>query len=188
MHEHNGSRRTTRQGDVGGIRIGGDAPIVVQSMTNTDTADARATAAQVFDLWQAGSELVRITVNTMEAAAQVAPIRDLLLRRNCDVPLVGDIDGDGKADLAVWRAPTGTWFIITSSTGYDYNSQVQKPFGSQAAGDVPLLPDFDGDGKADLAVLRAPTGVWFCLTSSSTYAATGPAFQFGVQSDVPMTR
>ncbi|MEP6701350.1 MAG: flavodoxin-dependent (E)-4-hydroxy-3-methylbut-2-enyl-diphosphate synthase [Betaproteobacteria bacterium] len=94
------TRRPTRQVDVGGIAIGGDAPIVVQSMTNTDTADASATAAQVLALWRAGSELVRITVNTQDAAAQVAPIRDLLARQGCDVPLVGDFHFNGHKLLA----------------------------------------------------------------------------------------
>src|SRR5512140_571992 len=83
-------RKTTRQVRIGELAIGGGAPIVVQSMTNTDTADAHATAQQVFDLARAGSELVRITVNTSEAAAQVARIRDELAARGCAVPLVGD--------------------------------------------------------------------------------------------------
>ena len=66
------ARRISTQVRVGDVAIGGGAPIVVQSMTNTDTADAEATARQVAELWRAGSELVRITVNTPEAAAQVA--------------------------------------------------------------------------------------------------------------------
>ena len=80
---------------VGNIAIGGDAPIVVQSMTNTDTVDAVGTAQQVFELAQAGSELVRITVNTPEAAAQVPRIRELLDQKNCAVPLVGDFHYNG---------------------------------------------------------------------------------------------
>ncbi len=85
---------------IGDVVIGGGAPIVVQSMTNTDTADARATAQQVHDLARAGSELVRITVNTAEAAAQVAHIRDELGRRNCAVPLVGDFHFNGHRLLS----------------------------------------------------------------------------------------
>ena len=88
-------RRHSRAVQVGGVVIGGAAPVVVQSMTNTDTADAAATAEQVYALARAGSEMVRITVNTPEAAAQVAPIRDLLDRRGCDVPLVGDFHYNG---------------------------------------------------------------------------------------------
>ena len=88
-------RRASRQVTVGGIAIGGGAPIVVQSMTNTDTADARATADQVHALWRAGSELVRVTVNTPEAAAAVAPLRERLDVLGCDVPLVGDFHYNG---------------------------------------------------------------------------------------------
>ncbi|MGB8857108.1 MAG: flavodoxin-dependent (E)-4-hydroxy-3-methylbut-2-enyl-diphosphate synthase [Burkholderiales bacterium] len=88
-------RRSTRMVRVGAVLVGGDAPIVVQSMTNTDTADAEGTAKQVAALARAGSELVRITVNSPEAAAQVARIRDLLDGMNCDVPLVGDFHFNG---------------------------------------------------------------------------------------------
>ena len=94
------SRKTTRAVRVGSSVIGGGAPIVVQSMTNTDTADAAATAQQVWDLARAGSELVRITVNTAEAAAQVARIRDELARRDCTVPLVGDFHFNGHRLLS----------------------------------------------------------------------------------------
>lgn len=80
---------------VGAVAIGGGAPVVVQSMTNTDTADAVATAIQVAELWRAGSELVRITVNTPEAAAQVAGIRARLDAMGCDVPLIGDFHFNG---------------------------------------------------------------------------------------------
>jgi (E)-4-hydroxy-3-methylbut-2-enyl-diphosphate synthase len=88
-------RRNSRQVLVGGIAIGAHAPIVVQSMTNTDTADAAATVAQVMDLARAGSELVRITVNSPEAAAQVAAIREQLDAKGCHVPLVGDFHFNG---------------------------------------------------------------------------------------------
>jgi (E)-4-hydroxy-3-methylbut-2-enyl-diphosphate synthase len=93
-------RRTTRQTRIGGVAIGGGAPIVVQSMTNTDTADVDATVGQVFDLARAGSELVRITVNTAEAAAAVATIRDRLAARGCEVPLVGDFHYNGHKLLS----------------------------------------------------------------------------------------
>src|ERR1700680_3100490 len=74
------TRRSSVQVSVGAIRVGGGAPIVVQSMTNTDTADVEGTAGQVQALARAGSELVRITVNTSEAAAEVATIRETLAR------------------------------------------------------------------------------------------------------------
>lgn len=89
------SRRPSQRVQVGKVVLGGDTPVVVQSMTNTDTADAEATTKQVFELAQAGSELVRITVNTPEAAAQVANIRARLDALGCDVPLVGDFHYNG---------------------------------------------------------------------------------------------
>ncbi|STQ90866.1 flavodoxin-dependent (E)-4-hydroxy-3-methylbut-2-enyl-diphosphate synthase [Iodobacter fluviatilis] len=88
-------RRKTRQVQVGNVWVGSDHPVVVQSMTNTDTADAAATTQQVYELWKAGSELVRITVNSPEAAAQVATIRASLDAMGCDVPLVGDFHFNG---------------------------------------------------------------------------------------------
>ncbi|MGH8738356.1 MAG: flavodoxin-dependent (E)-4-hydroxy-3-methylbut-2-enyl-diphosphate synthase, partial [Burkholderiales bacterium] len=87
--------RHSRQVRIGDVMVGGGAPIVVQSMTNTDTADAQATVAQVCALAQAGSELVRITVNSPQAAAQVASIRQRLDALGCTVPLVGDFHFNG---------------------------------------------------------------------------------------------
>jgi (E)-4-hydroxy-3-methylbut-2-enyl-diphosphate synthase len=83
-------RRSTHGVDVAGVRVGGGEPVVVQSMTNTDTADIDATVAQVAALARAGSELVRITVDRDEAAKAVPHIRDRLARAGVDVPLVGD--------------------------------------------------------------------------------------------------
>jgi len=93
-------RRLTRRAVVGGIPIGGGAPIVVQSMTNTDTVDIAATVAQVKALADAGSELVRITVNTAEAAAAVPAIRERLDALGCDVPLIGDFHFNGHKLLS----------------------------------------------------------------------------------------
>jgi len=89
------ARRRTRQVLVGCVAIGGQAPVVVQSMTNTDTADVIGTARQVAQLARAGSEIVRVTVNTREAAAAVPKIREQLLRMNLEVPLVGDFHFNG---------------------------------------------------------------------------------------------
>jgi (E)-4-hydroxy-3-methylbut-2-enyl-diphosphate synthase len=88
-------RRTSVMVTVDAVRVGGGAPIVVQSMTNTDTADIEGTAKQVLSLARAGSELVRITVNTSEAAAAVAPIRERLERAGVRVPLIGDFHFNG---------------------------------------------------------------------------------------------
>ena len=93
-------RRGTRGVDVAGVRIGGGAPVVVQSMTNTDTADVNATVKQVAELWRAGSELVRVTVNNPESAAAVPRIRDKLAMMNVPVPLVGDFHYNGDRLLA----------------------------------------------------------------------------------------
>ena len=102
-----------------------------------------------------------------------------------DVPLSGDIDGDGINDLVVWRASTGTWFWLTSSSGYTGGGS--QRWGSQALGDVPLLGDIDGDGADDLVVWRASTGMWYWLTSASQYTVAGEK-QWGTkaQGDIPM--
>ena len=87
---------------VGDISVGGQHPVVIQSMTNTDTADIDATVKQVFELWKAGSEIVRITVNSEDAAKSVAPIKDQLIQLNCNVPLVGDFHFNGHKLLALY--------------------------------------------------------------------------------------
>lgn len=105
---HPAARRPTRQVELRWgsrvVRVGGDAPVMVQSMTNTDTADAIATAIQVKELAQAGSEVVRITVNSPEAAAEVAAIRAQLDRMGVDVPLVGDFHYNGHKLLTQFPA------------------------------------------------------------------------------------
>src|SRR5919198_4668680 len=83
-------RRASVAVDVGGVTVGGDAPIVVQSMTNTDTADVEGTARQVAALARAGSEIVRITVDRSEAATAVPHIKERLLKMGVGVPIVGD--------------------------------------------------------------------------------------------------
>src|SRR6476661_3354485 len=83
-------RRRSVPVNIGGVIVGGPAPIVVQSMTNTDTADIDATVRQVAQLARAGSELVRITVDRDESAAAVPHIRDRLRARGVNVPLIGD--------------------------------------------------------------------------------------------------
>jgi (E)-4-hydroxy-3-methylbut-2-enyl-diphosphate synthase len=80
---------------IGGVVVGGDAPVVVQSMTNTDTADVKATTQQVAELWRAGSELVRVTVNNAESARAVPEIRDRLAMMGISVPIIGDFHYNG---------------------------------------------------------------------------------------------
>lgn len=89
------ARKHTQQVLVGNIKVGGNAPIVVQSMTNTDTADVAATVKQIMELSAAGSELVRITVNTEEAAAAVPEIRSQLDKQGFSVPIIGDFHFNG---------------------------------------------------------------------------------------------
>ncbi len=93
-------RRATRAVRIGHVTVGGGAPVVVQSMTNTDTADVAATTKQVAELARAGSELVRVTVNTTEAAAAVPRIRERLDMMGCNVPLIGDFHYNGHQLLA----------------------------------------------------------------------------------------
>ncbi|MCK2125998.1 flavodoxin-dependent (E)-4-hydroxy-3-methylbut-2-enyl-diphosphate synthase [Thauera aromatica] len=97
-------RRRTRQVAIGKVRVGGEAPIVVQSMTNTDTADVLGTAMQVAELARAGSEMVRITVNNEAAANAVPHIRDRLLALGVEVPLVGDFHYNGHKLLTDFPA------------------------------------------------------------------------------------
>lgn len=89
------NRRTTPSVNVGGVLIGSEHPVVVQSMTNTDTEDVRSTAQQIAELARAGSEMVRITVNTENAAASVAGIMERLEMMSCEVPVVGDFHYNG---------------------------------------------------------------------------------------------
>ncbi|MGA7980758.1 MAG: flavodoxin-dependent (E)-4-hydroxy-3-methylbut-2-enyl-diphosphate synthase [Chromatiaceae bacterium] len=95
MSNNSIARRRSVPVAIGGVVVGGDAPIVVQSMTNTDTADVAGTAAQVAELARAGSDLVRITVNNESAAQAVPAIREALGRKRVDVPLVGDFHFNG---------------------------------------------------------------------------------------------
>jgi (E)-4-hydroxy-3-methylbut-2-enyl-diphosphate synthase len=114
-------RRASVPVDVGGVVIGGDAPIVVQSMTNTDTADVEATARQTADLARAGSEIVRVTVDRDEAAKSVPLIRDRLAQMGVSVPLVGDFHYNGHTLLAENHAcaeALAKWRINPGNVGF----------------------------------------------------------------------
>ena len=121
-------RRRALHGHIGRIGIGGDAPVVVQSMTNTDTADVASTTKQVAELWRAGSELVRITVNTHEAAAAVPRIREKLDMMGIDVPLIGDFHYNGH--LLLTREPAaavalGKYRINPGNVGFGKKRDTQ---------------------------------------------------------------
>jgi len=102
------SRRPSTSVSIRGVPVGGAHPVVVQSMTNTDTADAAGTAQQVAELFEAGSQLVRITVNNDEAAQAVPEIRQRLVDRGLDVPLVGDFHYNGHLLLTKYPACAAT--------------------------------------------------------------------------------
>src|SRR3984957_18959543 len=95
----NANRLKTHGVKVGRVTVGGGAPIVIQSMTNTDTADAEGTARQCIELAMAGSELVRITVNVPEAAEAVPEIKQRMLDAGCEAPLIGDFHYNGHVLL-----------------------------------------------------------------------------------------
>src|ERR1700682_1938329 len=98
------SRRAAAVVDVAGVKVGGNHPIVIQSMTNTDTADSASTINQVMALARAGSELVRVTVNTEEAAAAVPKIADCLEKFGVRVPIIGDFHYNGHILLKKYPA------------------------------------------------------------------------------------
>jgi (E)-4-hydroxy-3-methylbut-2-enyl-diphosphate synthase len=133
MTDHNPNygphpRRRTIGVQVGSTLIGAGAPVVVQSMTNTDTADIDATTRQVAQLWRAGSELVRITVNTDEAAAAVPRIREKLDRMSVSVPLIGDFHYNGH--LLLTRYPDcaqalGKYRINPGNVGFGHKRDTQ---------------------------------------------------------------
>ncbi|KAF1708576.1 4-hydroxy-3-methylbut-2-en-1-yl diphosphate synthase [Pseudoxanthomonas kalamensis DSM 18571] len=93
-------RRITREVRIGNVAVGGGQPVVVQSMTNTDTADVASSVKQVAELWRAGSELVRLTVNNPESAAAIPRIREKLEMMGVEVPLIGDFHYNGHQLLA----------------------------------------------------------------------------------------
>ncbi|HMC78291.1 MAG TPA: FG-GAP-like repeat-containing protein [Vicinamibacterales bacterium] len=149
------------------------------SVTSSGKAAAVFTAGAT-----AGSASLSVTVDNQTVSSPVT-ISAPALRHTA----AADVDGDSLSDLMVWRGPTGTWYWLTSSTGYGSPTALSKQWGNQAAGDVPFLTDIDGDGAADLVLWRASTGTWFWLTSTTGYNyASAGSKQWGNQSlgDVPM--
>ena len=121
-------RRTSYATTIGRVAIGGDNPVVVQSMTNTDTADVAGTVAQVLQLAQAGSELVRITVNNEAAAKSVPLIYEQLLQQNCTTPLVGDFHYNGHRLLIAvpeMAMALGKYRINPGNVGFGEKQDIQ---------------------------------------------------------------
>jgi hypothetical protein len=106
-----------------------------------------------------------------------------------DKPVLADYDGDGATDLAVWRGPTGSWYLLLSGGGYSQAGARSVQWGGATAGDQPVVGDYDGDGKTDIAVWRGPTGMWYIKTSSTDFADS-VAVQWGSSTvqDVPVPR
>ncbi len=112
------TRRKTTEVLVGGVAVGGTNPVVVQSMTNTDTADVDATVGQILALGKAGSELVRVTVNNEGAAKAVPEIVARLRDQGVTTPVIGDFnDWDGRRNPMRLRGQTGVWEIFMPGLG-----------------------------------------------------------------------
>jgi hypothetical protein len=146
---------------------------------------------QISDLviWRASSGTWFWLLSTQSYAPAAAGMKQWGNQSLGDIPMLAEMDGDGKMDLVLWRASDGMWYWLTSSSGYSYASYGAKQWGNSGLGDIPKVADTDGDGKAELIVWRASTGTWYWLTSVSGYdysSMTG--FQWGNQSlgDVPM--
>ena len=87
-----------------------------------------------------------------------------------DQPMAGDYDGDGVTDIAVWRSSSGAWYLLLSSMGLSASNGRSVQWGLGSAGDIPITGDYDGDGKSDLVVWRAPQGMWYILRSSTNFS------------------
>jgi len=149
------SRKITEAVFVGNVKVGGGAPIVVQSMTNTDTANIEATVKQVMELANAGSELVRITVNNEEAAQAVPEIRRQLDANGFSVPLVGDFHFNGHKLLEMYpecAKALGKFRINPGNVGKGSNTQFQQMIECAVKYDKPVRIGVNG-GSLDQAVL-----------------------------------
>src|SRR4051812_48946120 len=124
------TRRTTPTALIGGVPVGSEHPIVVQSMTNTDTADIPGTVRQIADLVDAGSELVRVTVNNEESAAAVPAIANELERLNVRVPIIGDFHYNGHLLLTKYpdcAHALAKYRITPANAGPKRGNKISRP-------------------------------------------------------------
>jgi hypothetical protein len=103
-----------------------------------------------------------------------------------DVPKLFDIDGDSRADLMVWRASTGTWYWLTSSTGYAYAKAGSKQWGNKSLGDVPLVADVTGSGSPSLIVWRPTDGTWYWTGTGAGSPSGSKQFGNSALGDIPL--
>ena len=172
---------------VAGSRQWGSAALGDVPMTGDFDADGRADLA----VWRSTDGTWYWLNSSSGYAYQTAGARQWGSAPLGDVPLLGDFDGDHRSDLAIWRASTGTWYWLTSSSVYSYASAYGIQWGNVTLGDAPALTDMDGDGKADLTVWRASTGTWYWLNSSTGYpyaSAGGRVMGLGSPTDVPIVK
>jgi hypothetical protein len=165
---------------------GGPAPSVkwqVQNVGSNSWTDISGAADLSYAFWAAPRD------NNKKFRAVFTNSQGVAISQPATVTVTGitatDFDGDGQADLLVWRASTGTWFWANSANGFTTGGS--KQFGNQSMGDVPLTGDIDGDGKPDAIVWRASSGTWYWATSSSGFT-NGSSKQWGNQGlgDVPL--
>ena len=146
-------RRKSVTGSIGGVRVGSDAPVVVQSMTNTDTADIPSTVKQVAALARAGSELVRVTVNNEEAAAAVAPIVEQLDKQGVRVPIIGDFHYNGHILLKKYpecARALAKYRINPGNVGHRTQGRQQLPHHDRSRGREPEA----GAHRRELGIAR----------------------------------
>ena len=139
-------------------------------------SDANGDGASDAIVWRAGTRTWYARHSGTGAGATTAVHWDGYADGDIQVP--ADYDGDGKIDLAVWRPSTGYWYILKSSESYNVATILAVPFGSHADGDVPVPGDYDGDGKAEIAVFRQTTGEWLI-------EGQGTPTHWGMKGDIP---
>jgi hypothetical protein len=171
-----------------GDLVGGAGSVVVSAVSsnpalvpNVNIVASGAGASRTLTITPALNQLgtTTITVTASTRGLSVSTSFTLLVYANGAIP--GDYDGDGKTEVAIYRPPTGIWYILNSSTNFSNYSSYQWGVST----DVPVLGDYDGDGKADVAVYRPATGIWYILLSTTNFTSY-VAYQWGVSTDVPV--